>query len=142
MSDASLVPKIKLAFEESFNRTAKFYKEKKSEVSNKFIENNDNFLENNIYQLMNDLFAYSSLSTTNIDLKNNTIVIDNNLQDEISQLFVFAYGTWIAYDKNLDSQLVQEISSKIYKYLWRLYLIENRSNEGYDLIENIVLGDL
>lgn len=135
-------PKIKLAFEKSFNRIAKFYSEKKLEISNEFKENNDNFLENNIYQLMNDLFSYSYLSASKINLKNKSIVIDNNLQDEISQLYIFAYGTWIEYGKNLDSQIVQEVSSKIYKYLWRLYLIKNRIEPSYSLENNIKFNDI
>ena len=135
-------PQIKLAFEKSFNRMAKFYNEKKLEISNEFKENNDNFLENNIYQLMNDLFSDSYPSASKIDLKNKSIVIDNNLQDEISQLYIFAYGTWIEYGKNLDSQIVQEVSSKIYKYLWRLYLIKNRVDPSYSLENNIKFNDI
>ena len=141
--------KILFAFEKSFSEIENYYYKNKKILSNKFeennknfLENNKNFLENNIYELMNDLFNYKSLSASQIDLKNKTIAIDNNLQDELSQLYILAYGIWIESAKNIDSQVVQEVNSKIYKYLWRLYLIKNRLAPAYSLKNNVRLNDI
>ena len=141
--------KILFAFEKSFSEIENYYYKNKKVLSNKFeennknfLENNKNFLENNIYELMNDLFNYKSLSASQIDLKNKTIAIDNNLQDELSQLYILAYGIWIESGKNIDSQVVQEVNSKIYKYLWRLYLIKNRLAPAYSLKNNVRLNDI
>ena len=107
----------------SFSEIENYYYKNKKVLSNKFeennknfLENNKNFLENNIYELMNDLFNYKSLSASQIDLKNKTIAIDNNLQDELSQLYILAYGIWIESGKNIDSQVVQEVNSSISIY--------------------------
>ena len=71
------------------------------------------------------------------------MIVDEKLFTQTLQIYLYAYSLWrsnpILNPKNVT---VLEAMSKVYKYLWRLYLIENRSNEGYDLIENVVLGDL
>ena len=106
----------------------------------------DNLLNNRVflYKALNDLkkeifdkYDYEE------ELSETGLIVDEKLFTQTLQIYLYAYSVWRGYPKlSPNNVTVLEAMSKVYKYLWRLQLIENRSNEGYDLIENVVLGDL
>ena len=106
----------------------------------------DNLLKNKVflYKTLNNLkkelfdkYDYGE------ELSKKGLIFDEKLFTQTLQIYLYAYSVWNGDPKlNPNNVTVLEAMSKVYKYLWRLQLIENRSNEGYDLIENVVLGDL
>ena len=106
----------------------------------------DNLLNNKVFlnKILNDLkkelfdkYDYEE------KLSKRGLIVDEKLFTQTLQIYLYAYSLWRGDPKlNPDNVDVLEAMSKVYKYLWRLQLIENRSNEGYDLMENVVLGDL
>ena len=71
------------------------------------------------------------------------MIVDEKLFTQTLQIYLYAYSVWRGDPKlSPDNVDVLEAMSKVYKYLWRLQLIENRFNEGYDFLEDVVLGDL
>ena len=90
----------------------------------------------NIDILINDLFEISYLSSSKKDLSQKTIMADHNLSEQIKSLYIYAYEVWNKKDKNFRDQDLQEICSKLYKYLWRIYLFNNRSGPEYKIFEN------
>ena len=106
----------------------------------------DNLLNNRVflYKALNDLkkelfdkYDYEE------ELSEKGLIVDEKLFTQTLQIYLYAYSVWRG-DPELSPNNVDvlEAMSKVYKYLWRLQLIENRFNEGYDFLEDVVLGDL
>lgn len=129
--------KIKEAFENSFIQTKEYYnKIEELDVSAKY----NLFIDDIIYNLMNDLFSDDDIPA---DLKSNTVIIDNQLFEETKQLYAYAYGLWLKTSEvNFEYNSLNEISSKIHKYLWRIYIINNRRNPEYTNLRQIRLIDI
>lgn len=106
----------------------------------------DNLLNNRVflYKALNDLkkelfdkYDYEE------ELSDKGLIVDEKLFTQTLQIYLYAYSVWRGDPKlSPDNVDVLEAMSKVYKYLWRLQLIENRFNEGYDFLEDVVLGDL
>ena len=102
--------------------------------------NNKVFLNKTLNDLKNELFDKYDFEKK---LSKQGLIVDEKLFPQTLQIYLYAYSLWRGDPKlNPNNVDVLEAMSKVYKYLWRLQLIENRSSEGYDLIENVVLGDL
>ena len=128
-----------------------------SDISNK-LEEEDFFISNlqfntldkrdkvlfkkNIDMLINDLFDVSYLSSSEKDLSQKTIIVDHDLSEQIKSLYIYAYELWNKKDKNFADSDLQEICSKLYKYLWRIYIFNNRSGPEYKIIKYKNLLDL
>lgn len=129
-------PIIKNAFDKSFEKFEAI-KHMKSDINSpKKFEKSFDILLN---LLINDLFIYEDFEKEYIS---KNVLIDSDLQFRTKQLYLYSFALWS--DPNFSYEYIDflEVASKLYKYLWRYHLIQNRTKEGFTLLDNIKIGDI
>ena len=58
------------------------------------------------------------------------------------QLYIYSFALWSDPNFSIHNGQFQEVTSKLYKYLWRIQLIQKRTKEGLTLIDNIKIDDI
>lgn len=131
--------KIKTAFVNNFVKLDNFIKyNKKNGIYDPTI--NNQFLEESLNNLKIKLFEDISFGS---DLDDKALIFDRDLPIQTMQLYLYAYNLYRA-DNNLDTSNndALETISKVYKYISRIKLLEDRSAEGFNLKGDLTLGQL
>tara|TARA_B100000886_G_scaffold18337_1_gene11778 strand:+ start:26848 stop:29022 length:2175 start_codon:yes stop_codon:yes gene_type:complete len=132
-------PKIQETMKQSFYNFDSYISLINTKRESDNLLNNKVFLNKTLNDLKKELFDKYDYEEK---LSKQGLIFDKKLFTQTLQIYLYAYSLWRGDPKlNPNNVDVLEAMSKVYKYLWRLQLIENRSKEGYELIENVVLGD-
>ncbi len=131
--------KIKKAFVDNFEELNQFFnKNKKNGIDDARITKE--FLEKSLNNLKLQLFEDSSFGK---DLDDKALIFDKDLLNHTMQLYLYAYNLYRA-DDNLDASNKDalETISKVYKYISRVKLLEDRSARGFNLNRDVTLGQI
>ena len=129
-------PLIRNAFDKSFNKFSSI-KYLNSEIYSQ--ENFENLFDSLLDSLIDDLFIYDDFEKR---YKSQNLVIDKDLMFRAKQLYIYSFALWSDPNFSIHNAQFQEVTSKLYKYLWRIQLIQKRTKEGLTLIDNIKIDDI
>ena len=129
-------PIIRNAFDKSFNKFSSI-KYLNSDIYSQ--ENFEKLFDSLLDSLIYDLFIYDDFEKS---YKSQNLVIDKDLMFRAKQLYFYSFALWSDPNFSFHSGQFQEVTSKLYKYLWRIQLIQKRTKGGLTLIDNIKIDDI